>query len=224
MIFGINTTRDISKSSRIKLGITILKYHSWYLWQISLQIMLLPIQKLFLLDWRSNFSSSRGGNTMMSAFTWTCSTLYFRLWFNMIFLKKKILGILTIFFIGHYILGVKVCFSKIKMSKYNYCATIVMETSWYYCLHWSGRYLPYLDPPYINPPFDLCVWGLGGSGGGFLDSEVELVIFPKSRSRSAFNLGGPAPNGRRDGDSNGTTLDLVFTTAPSHGFRGADIP
>ena len=142
------------------------------------------------------------------------------------FFKKKILGILTIFFIGHCILGVKVCFSKIKtvMSKYNYCATIVMETSWYYCLHWSGRYLPYLDPPYINPPFDLCVWGLGGNGGGFLDSEVELVIFPKSRSRSAFNLGGPAANGRRDGESNGTTLDLVFTTAPSHGFRGADIP
>ena len=51
-----------------------------------------------------------------------------------------------------------------------------METSWYYCLHWSGRYLPYLDPPYINPPFDLCVWGLGGNGGGFLDSEVELAI------------------------------------------------
>ena len=142
------------------------------------------------------------------------------------FFKKKILGILTIFFIGHCILGVKVCFSKIKtvMSKYNYCATIVMETSWYYCLHWSGRYLPYLDPPYINPPFDLCVWGLGGNGGGFLDSEVELAILPKSRSRSAFNPGGPAPNGRRDGESNGTTLDLVFTTAPSHGFRGADIP
>ena len=31
MIYGINTTRDIS-------------YHSWYLCQISLQIMLLPIQ------------------------------------------------------------------------------------------------------------------------------------------------------------------------------------
>ena len=64
----------------------------------------------------------------------------------------------------------------------------------------------------------------GANGGGFLDSEVELAILPKSRSRSAFNLGGPAPNGRRDGESNGTTLDLVFTTAPSHGFRGADIP
>ena len=50
MIFGINTTRDISKLSQIsvakrpmKLRITILKYHSWYLCQISLQIMLLPI-------------------------------------------------------------------------------------------------------------------------------------------------------------------------------------
>ena len=50
MIFGINTTCDISKLSQIslaqqlvKLRITILKYHSWYLCQISLQIMLLPI-------------------------------------------------------------------------------------------------------------------------------------------------------------------------------------
>ena len=50
MIFGINTTRDISKLSQIslayrlvKLRITILKYHLWYLYQISLQIMLLPI-------------------------------------------------------------------------------------------------------------------------------------------------------------------------------------
>ena len=52
MIFGINTTHDISKLSQIslakrlvKLRITIiLKYHSWCLCQISLQIMLLPIQ------------------------------------------------------------------------------------------------------------------------------------------------------------------------------------
>ena len=58
----------------------------------------------------------------------------------------------------------------------------------------------------------------------FLDSEVELAILPTSRSRSAFNLGGPVPNRRRDGESNGTTLDFVFTTAPSHGFRRADIP
>ena len=50
MIFGINTTRDIPKLSQIslarrlvKLRITISKYHSWYLCQISLQIMLLPI-------------------------------------------------------------------------------------------------------------------------------------------------------------------------------------
>ena len=42
MIFGTNTTRDISKLSQLR--ITILKYHSWYLRQISLQIMLLPIQ------------------------------------------------------------------------------------------------------------------------------------------------------------------------------------
>ena len=47
MIFGINTTRDISKLSQIsqlaELRITVFKYHSWYLYQISLQIMLLPI-------------------------------------------------------------------------------------------------------------------------------------------------------------------------------------
>ena len=41
MIFGINTTRHISKLSQLR--ITISKYHSWYLCQISLQIMLLPI-------------------------------------------------------------------------------------------------------------------------------------------------------------------------------------
>ena len=46
----INTIRDISKLSEIslsyqlvKLRITILKYHSWYLRKISLQIMLLRI-------------------------------------------------------------------------------------------------------------------------------------------------------------------------------------
>ena len=50
MVFGINTTCDISELSQIsltqrlvKLRIIILKYHSWYLCQISLQIMLLPI-------------------------------------------------------------------------------------------------------------------------------------------------------------------------------------
>jgi len=48
VIFGINTTRDISKLSQIsrairRLSITISKYHSWYLRQISLQIILLPI-------------------------------------------------------------------------------------------------------------------------------------------------------------------------------------
>ena len=71
MIFGINTTRDISKLSQIslaqrlvKLRITILKYHSWYLRQISLQIMLLPIliiytKKLLNSDWlRDECSSS----------------------------------------------------------------------------------------------------------------------------------------------------------------------
>ena len=52
-MFGINTTRDISKLSQITLAqqlvkwhITISKYRSWYLRQISLQIMLLPVQNL----------------------------------------------------------------------------------------------------------------------------------------------------------------------------------
>ena len=55
MIFGINTTHDILKLSQISLAkrlvelrITILRYPSWYLCQISLQIMLLPIQILLL--------------------------------------------------------------------------------------------------------------------------------------------------------------------------------
>ena len=48
MIFGINTTRDISKLFQIsraikRLSITISKYHSWYLRQISQQIIPLPI-------------------------------------------------------------------------------------------------------------------------------------------------------------------------------------
>ena len=63
MLFGINTTRDISKLSQIslaprlvKLRIAISKYHSWYLCKISLQIMLLPIlillhEKFLQFDW-----------------------------------------------------------------------------------------------------------------------------------------------------------------------------
>ena len=46
-VFSINTTRDISKLSQIslvQLSKTILKYHSWYLCQISVLTMLLPIQ------------------------------------------------------------------------------------------------------------------------------------------------------------------------------------
>ena len=50
VIFGINTTRDISNCLKfqqqrlVKLRITILTCHSWYSCQISLQIMLLPKQ------------------------------------------------------------------------------------------------------------------------------------------------------------------------------------
>ena len=39
--------------------------------------------------------------------------------------------------------------------------------------------------------------------------------FAKIETRSTFNLGGPAPNRRRDGESNDTTLDLVLIPAPS---------
>ena len=67
MIFGINTTRDISKLSQIslawrlvKLRITISKYHSWYLCQISLQIMLLPTS--ITPDEPSLFSTSTGNS------------------------------------------------------------------------------------------------------------------------------------------------------------------
>ena len=42
MIFGINTTRDISKLRKLRV-VTISKYLSWYLCQISQQIMLCPI-------------------------------------------------------------------------------------------------------------------------------------------------------------------------------------
>ena len=44
VIFGINTTCNIvSNVIRLKLRITFSKYHSWYLCQLSVQIMLLPI-------------------------------------------------------------------------------------------------------------------------------------------------------------------------------------
>ena len=66
MIFGINTTREISKLSQIslanrlvKLRITILKYHPWYLRKISLQIMLLPIQIRKLMQWMTKFCNIR---------------------------------------------------------------------------------------------------------------------------------------------------------------------
>jgi len=45
MIIGINTSCDISNLSQIEImyNNNISKYHLWYFWQISLQIMLLPI-------------------------------------------------------------------------------------------------------------------------------------------------------------------------------------
>ena len=63
MIFGINTTYDISKLSQIslakrlmKLRKTVSKYHSWYLCQISQLITLLPIQILHKLGSKDSYS------------------------------------------------------------------------------------------------------------------------------------------------------------------------
>ena len=65
MIFGINATCDISKLSQISLALRLLKlritiiskYHSWYLCQISLQIMLLPI--LTIINFQSLHAVTR---------------------------------------------------------------------------------------------------------------------------------------------------------------------
>ena len=73
MISGIHvhTTRDISKLSQISLAIllqvriTILKYHSWYLCQISyLLIMRLPI----LLLWVTNYTCNIIGDELLLNF------------------------------------------------------------------------------------------------------------------------------------------------------------
>ena len=73
MISGIHvhTTRDISKLSQISLAIllqvriTILKYHSWYVCQISyLQIMRLPI----LILWVTNYTCNIIGDELLLNF------------------------------------------------------------------------------------------------------------------------------------------------------------
>ena len=65
MIFGINTTLVIFQNClkfkwqwTMKLRITISKYHSWYSCQISLLIMLLPIQ----IAWSIIFFAVSGGS------------------------------------------------------------------------------------------------------------------------------------------------------------------
>lgn len=84
--------------------------------------------------------------------------------------------------------------------------------------------LPYLDPPYINPPVDLCAWGLGGKGGGFEPELEEAAIsLGLQQLRRAFGFGPPAPIGSRDGESNEREADLAFIPTPSQGFGGADI-
>ena len=73
MISGIHvhTTRDISKLSQISLAIllqvriTILKYHLWYLCQISyLLIMRLPI----LILWVTNYTCNIIGDELLLNF------------------------------------------------------------------------------------------------------------------------------------------------------------
>ena len=73
MISGIHvhTTRDISKLTQISLAIllqvriTILKYHSWYLCQISyLLIMRLPI----LILWVTNYTCNIIGDELLLNF------------------------------------------------------------------------------------------------------------------------------------------------------------
>ena len=73
MISGIHvhTTRDISKLSQISLAIllqvriTILKYHSWYVCQISyLLIMRLPI----LILWVTNYTCNTIGDELLLNF------------------------------------------------------------------------------------------------------------------------------------------------------------
>ena len=77
MIFGINTTRYISKLSQIslayrleKLRITILKYHSWYLCQIPLLTMPLPKLILFVYKLMSESSKYNRENCPRKCF-WT---------------------------------------------------------------------------------------------------------------------------------------------------------
>lgn len=85
--------------------------------------------------------------------------------------------------------------------------------------------LPYLDPPYIIPPVDLCACGRGGKGGAFVPALVveESILLGLHELRRAFGLAPAAPNGSRDGESNETELDLAFIPTPSQGFGGADI-
>ena len=104
MIFGINTTSDISKLlyviswavRRVKFE-TILKYHEWYLYQISLQITLLFVYttthkrfviftcRYFKLSWNTpalsqsncrNFSRSSIKPVIRKVF---CSQVFIRL-------------------------------------------------------------------------------------------------------------------------------------------------
>ena len=102
MIFGINTTSDISKLlyvisravGRVKFE-TILKYHEWYLCQISLQIMLLIVYtttlkrfviftcRYFKLSWNTTAQSqsncrnfSYGSISIFTSYHFSDSGLY----------------------------------------------------------------------------------------------------------------------------------------------------
>lgn len=110
--------------------------------------------------------------------------------------------------------------SYVKRSKRNLNVLKQSKKLNYTCTDKKKLSLPYLEPPYINPPLDLCAWGLGGTGGAFDSEEADISL----EFRRAFGLGPPVPNGRRDGESNDTVVDLAFIPGPSHGFGGADIP
>ena len=73
MIFGINTTRDMIIVSNLR--ITILKCHSWYLYHLSLLIMLLPIL-IRILQNQTDLKCQSEDNTCDQEFQLTTRACY----------------------------------------------------------------------------------------------------------------------------------------------------
>ena len=67
----------------MKLRITILKYHSWYLCQISLQIMLLPIQTILMFTYCFVFpiNITFSIHEVSESFHTTCCIFFWKLFF-----------------------------------------------------------------------------------------------------------------------------------------------